>query len=215
MISNWYRNARLKAKAKAGETTGKFLESGREAPALPRRLGLTQYYISRHWDTRILKTFEAIRERNLAQWKALIAGGNSDGKKKPSAIISMNEAVAKQWSEETEEFKANLLEQQNKERQAAEEGLQQLMSPTDEERSPEEYQAYVLFALFHLPPTCANGLPEPSTMRQLCFNRSSTRYTRRWAWYRRLSLLGQCLTRVVQSKFVRKCFSSFRSTCVI
>lgn len=147
MLGNWFRNARYKAtgaKKKTGENTLKLLQSGKEAPALPRKLSIVQYYISRYWDVRILNMFKNIRDRDRDLWKSILAAGNPDGKKKPTAMSALNEAVAKKWAEETEEFKENLAAEQKKEREVAQEGLRRLMSPTDDERTPEEYQTYVV-----------------------------------------------------------------------
>lgn len=145
MLSNWYRSAQRKQKGgKASDvaTVGQFIEAAtNDTPTLPRRLGLVQFYISCYWEERILATFKHIRDRERAIWDGMVASGNAEGKKKPSAVISMNEAVAIKWAEETDEFKVALDIRRKAERKAVEEGVHTLMSPSDEERTPEQYQA--------------------------------------------------------------------------
>lgn len=125
-------------------TVEKFLKAvGGDQPALPRRLSLIQYYTSEFWDRGIFELFVKIRDRNKAQWKTMVAAGTTEGKKKPSPMSAMNEAVATKWSSETDEFKEELDKEREAKRKASEDGLHRLMAPNDEERTPQEYQEYV------------------------------------------------------------------------
>lgn len=145
ILSNWYRSAHRKqkgGKSSEVERVGQFIESAtNDTPALPRRMGLVQFYIACYWEERILATFKDIRDRELAIWEGMVASGIVEGKKKPSAVVYMNEAVAIKWNEETDEFKQALDVRRKEERKAAEDGVRKLMSPSDEERTPEQYQA--------------------------------------------------------------------------
>lgn len=129
-------------KTKDGMLFSDFIESvsGNNKMGLPRKLGVVKYYMSHYWDT-IKPTFEEIRDRNNAIWDAMVLSGNADGQKKPEAIAAQNEAVAKHWAAETPEFKERMRVERDAERKEAEDGIHRLMSPNDEERTPEEYQA--------------------------------------------------------------------------
>lgn len=151
-IANWYRNSRVKAQcSRSKKGSGMKLITSGESTTLPRRLAITRYYISRYWETRILQTYVTIRDRNLEGWNSMVARGQIEGKKKPTSIVALNEAVSTKWAEETDEFKAQLVAERDSERKAAEEGLHRLMSPADGDRTPEEYQQYVLFSLLLFP----------------------------------------------------------------
>lgn len=73
----------------------------------------------------------------------MVAAGTTQGKKKPSGIAAINEAVAIKWAAETDEFKEKLDKEREAKRKASEDGLHRLMSPNDEERTPQEYQECV------------------------------------------------------------------------
>lgn len=131
-------------KSNDGATLADFIDNPfGEARTLPRRLGVLKYYMSKYWDDRIKNAFIEIRDRNNAVWSAMVASGQSDGQKKPEAASAQNEAVTRMWALETDEFKAKVKEERDAERRSAEDELQRLMSPKDEqrERTAEEYQA--------------------------------------------------------------------------
>lgn len=130
-------------KTKDGVLFSDFIEgvSGNDKACLPRKLGVVKYYMARYWDTVIKPTFEDIRDRNNSIWNAMVASGKADGQKKPEAVAAQNEAVAKHWAAETLEFKERMKAERDAERKEVEDGIHRLMSPTDEERTPEEYQA--------------------------------------------------------------------------
>lgn len=142
-LSNWFRNERQKGKTgkNTGMTMEKFIKTvSGEQPALPRRLSLIQYYTSEYWDRGISILFKEIRDRNIANWKAMVAAGTTQGKKKPAPMAAINEAVATKWAAASDEFKEELDKERASKRKTAEDGLHSLMAPNDEERTPQQYQ---------------------------------------------------------------------------
>lgn len=130
-------------KSNDGPTFADFIETSvGETNTLPRRQSVLKYYFSNYWDTHIKDAFIEIRDRNNAVWNAMVASGQSAGQKKPEALIAQNEAVARMWAQETDEFKAKVKQERDMERKLAEDESQKPTLPGEEqERTPEEYQA--------------------------------------------------------------------------